>query len=73
MRWKAPPVTETSIRAAINHAALELCDTARHGEACYRCRQYARDVMLAFLSKLPPERLSPVELRLLIVTQGSDG
>lgn len=68
-------MSDTSIRTALNAAAGEQCAQVRNpGDLpCYQCRMVARDIIMTFLTTLPPDRITPLELRLRLATQGSDG
>lgn len=64
-----------AIRAALNASAAGLCAQVRSDgdEPCYQCRAVAREVVLAFLSEVGDLTLiSPLELRLRIIVDGSD-
>lgn len=69
---------DTSIRTALNAAAGEYCpqfkgNGGRLDLPCYGCRMVARDIIMTFLTTLPPDRITPLELRLRLAKQGSDG
>lgn len=67
---------DVKVRAALYAAAGEQCSQVRleGDEPCYQCRQVARDIVLRFLSEVGDLQLiSPLELRVRLLVEGSDG
>jgi hypothetical protein len=63
------------VRQAIDDAALTICEVARRPDdkPCHQCRSVARGIVLAFLDGMPAVRwITPLELRLRVMTEGAD-
>lgn len=67
---------DVKVRAALYAAAGEQCSQVRYegDDPCYQCRQIARGIVLRFLSGVGDLQLiSPLELRVRLLVEGSDG
>lgn len=67
-------MAEPTVRAALDAAASEICESAALGGApCTNCRFMARDIVLRFLAEIPAVRpILPIELRVQVQIQGAD-